>query len=325
MSQFISHSEWEHIFTEEALTVEELLSSGDFLLLEQSKVRIALENKILAWDKFKKWITEKLNCACLKSQLSPVEIQILKNKFNENKKTFSHYEIWNNDLIPLEIWDNSLIVLGLYPPENLVTIPNSIFVLCPPEVMTEITKSEALEPPKFQQVEHSQSLSLLQLDPTIDIPTDLSFSKLYKKTETQTQTEKSQTGYSVWSLVDSNHNLSSELARKQFDAYMVLKIVENETKVYKMDEDLMKEDLNPSLFSYNLNLENAFSDLYKSGKTSSVSLENLGLTILDFKYACISPLKLGPQVLGFLVGFKIEKTTDQDENALELISNQNVA
>lgn len=325
MSQFISHSEWEHIFTDEALTVEELLSSGDFLLLEQSKVRIALENKILAWDKFKGWITGKLNCACLKSRLNPVEIQILKNKYNENRKTFSHYDIWSNDLIPLEIWDNSLIVLGLYPPENLITIPNSIFVLCPPEVMTEITKSEDIDLSKMEKAELSQSVSLLQLDPTIDIPMDLSFSKLYQKTETQTKSEKSITGYTVWNLIDTNHNSSSELARKQFDAYMVLKIVDTETKVYKMDEDLLKEELNPSLFCYNLSLENVFSDLYKSGQTTSVSLEKLGLTILDFKYACISPLKLGPLVLGFLVGFKIEKTTEQDENALELISNQNVA
>ncbi len=325
MSQFISHSEWEHVFTDEALTVEELLSSGDFLLLEQSKIRIALDNKILPWEKFKSWITEKINCSCLKSELGPVEIQILKNKFKENKKSFAHYDLWTNDLIPLEIWDGSLIVLGLFPPENLVTIPNSIFVLCPPSLLNEITETPSSEEIESDLVEHGEPIALLEIDQSITAPTNLNFSNLNINKPENTNAESTETAYSIWNLVDSNHNSSSELARKQFDAYMVLQIIDTETRVYKMDDDLIKEDLNPGLFCYNLKLDNAFSKIYKSGQTASFDLDTLGLTILDFKYACISPLKLGQQILGFHVGFKVEKTTQQDENALELISNQNAA
>lgn len=327
MSQYISHSEWEHFFTEEALTVEELLSAGDFLAFDQSKLRIALDNKILNWDKFKAWVSEHTLCASIKSDISPLQIKTLRNKYKENKKTYAHYEIWGNDLVPLETWNDSLIVLGLIPPDQLVSIPNAIFVLCPPYILDEIigSKNQA-EDNDTELSDSTNSDSLLQLEPSSSNLVNLDFSKLNMgSADKYINLDMTDPSYSVWNSVNTNHTDNSTLARKHFDAYVVLKILNGKTQIFKMDDDLAKEDLDSKVFNHDLNGKNVFSRVFKNGKTETIEMSNLDLNILDFKYVCITPLKLGAQILGFLVGFKLQETTDQDLRALEMIALQNAA
>jgi hypothetical protein len=316
---------WENYFTEESLLTEELIASGDFAFLNQSKIRIALDNKILSWKKYTSWLQQVENIAALRSDLEPIQIEKLRDKYIENKKTFSHYEIWSDDLVAIELWDEQLIVLGLAPTEKLSLIPNAIFVLCPTNILNQITVTEAKEESKsedFSEKSKSTKTNLLEFDPLISKPTELNFSNLKVAAP---QSETTQTAFSIWNIIETNHLSNTDIARKNFDAFVVLKIMNEQTSVYKMDEDLIKEEINQGLLIYDLKTDNPFTKAFKTQTTQSVNLTDLGLTILDFKYATITPIKLGTEILGFFVGFKISETTTADENILEDISFKNVA
>ncbi len=330
---------WENIFTEEALLVEELVASGDFAFLNQSKIRIALENKILSWEKYTAWIQNTNEYLSLGSDLNELQIKKLQQKYEENKKTFSHYGIWSNDLIAVEMWDEQLIILGLMPTEKLLSIANAIFVLCPFEILNQIIKTGQTDEMAIDSETNSEKSSitkttnLLEFDPFITKPTELNFSSItadLQKTDpkfesTAPHPETTQTAFSIWNLVDKNHLENTDSARKNFDAFVILKIIDDQTRVYKMDDDLAKEEINQGLFIYNLKTDNPFSKVFKSQTTQSVNLSELGLVILDFKYASITPMKLGNEILGFYVGFKISETSADDENTLEDISFKNAA
>ena len=87
-----------------------------------------------------------------------------------------------------------------------------------------------------------------------------------------------------------------------------------------MDEDLAKEEINFNVFKYDLKKANPFQNVYKKHFTETFNVNQLGLTILDFKYACVSVIKLGPKVVGFLVGFKTTHLSQEDISTLESIS-----
>lgn len=374
MSQIFSPILWENHFSEEALAVEELLSTGDVMTLDKSKLSVAFENRIITWEKFKTWIQSEHSYLSLRDDLEDTELQRLKKKHLENKKTFAHYGIWSHDLIAIESWDESIIVLGLVPNEKLAQIPNCIFVLCSPVILNEILdldkQSESSdENSSVNNLNTStKTENILQFDSDFSKPVDLSFSNLMTSVQTEntplvasaptnniqnifssipilqttamppqntentektspieSKQESTQTAYNVWNLIDTNHIQHSEIARKQFDAYAVLRIVEDRTYLYKMDEDLQKEELNEGLFKYDLTASNPFSEVAKLGTSKSFTLGQLGLQILDFKYVCITPLRLANTTIGFLVGFKISKLLKQDESTLEQISFENAA
>lgn len=118
-----------------------------------------------------------------------------------------------------------------------------------------------------------------------------------------------------WNKINQDHNALSADARKHFDGYAVLKIINNKTELFKLDEELQSEKLEASLFHFNLN-DPFFANLLKNKTTDSVSLKILGKTILDFNYVCATPLFLGDKPVGFILGFKINAMNEQDENAL---------
>ena len=236
------------------------------------------------------------------------------------------------------MWDEQLIILGLMPSEKLLSVANAIFVLCPVEVLNQIIKTGQTDEMVIDSETNSEKSSitkttnLLEFDPLITKPTELNFSAL--TTELQkvsseilpaVHIESTQTAFSIWNLVDKNHLDNTDSARKNFDAFVILKIIDDQTRVYKMDDDLAKEEINQGLFIYNLKTDNPFSKVFKSQITQSVNLSELGLVILDFKYASITPMKLGNEILGFYVGFKISETSADDENTLEDISFKNAA
>lgn len=125
----------------------------------------------------------------------------------------------------------------------------------------------------------------------------------------------------IWNNLAAHHDDYASAVRKQFDAYLVLRITPDETtEVYKMDEDLAKEEINFNVFKYDLKKANPFQNVYKKHFTETFNVNQLGLTILDFKYACVSVIKLGRKVVGFLVGFKTTHLSQEDISTLESIS-----
>lgn len=91
------------------------------------KIRTALENNVISWDKYTNWLQETSTYPLIQSSLNSQEQDKLIYSVQENYKTFSHYEIWSEDLLPFAIWDNHLIILGLFPHEKLLIVE---FVIC---------------------------------------------------------------------------------------------------------------------------------------------------------------------------------------------------
>lgn len=344
---FKNPSEWDQKFSEESLSVEELLTRGDAQLLTQSKIRTALENNVISWDKYTNWLQETSTYPLIQSSLNSQEQDKLIYSVQENYKTFSHYEIWSEDLLPFAIWDNHLIILGLFPHEKLLAIPNSLFVLCPPELLklafASVQKGILKSPENIgavlsvsnskvtadiisglHELDSNFHLNLSNLKLT-DIDQTNPSIQIQPNISANYSSESSLDSTGVWTKIDQNHNQSTIIARKTFDAYVVLKIKDHKTSLYKMDEDLVKEKLAADHFEFDLNQANPLSEVLKNGLTSSISLSQLDITILDFKYACITPLKIGSQNVGFLVGFKASQLTEEDEKALESVSLLNAA
>jgi hypothetical protein len=357
LNKKINPSDWEHHFTDEAIQVEELLAGGDITLLTQSKIRIAIENKILQWEKYKEWVQSEHEYPVIKSDLNPIYIEKLRSKHYENKKTFSHYNIWSEDLIAIEIWDGQIIILGLQLTDKFQEITNAIFILCPPSILNQIRIDISADDSinskvnKNKMEDTASKNELLDIDASISAPVNLNFSSLRASSESViknvptenaalktntvmteniahthvTKTVDRNSDFQIWDSISNKHSDNSIKARKQFEAFIVLKIINDKTHVFRMDEDLAKEDLNEGLFKYDLKNDNPFSKVYKRGASESFNLAQLGLNILDFKFACISPLQLGQKVFGFLVGFKIVAPNSVDESVLDTISLENAA
>lgn len=340
---FKNSSEWDQKFSEESLMVEELLSSSDIQMPSQSKIRIALENNVMSWDKYTTWLQEGSDYPVIKNSINKNEQKRIIELVQENYKTFAHYELWGEDLLPYAIWDNHLIILGLFPHEKLISVPNVLFVLCPPEILKQAyatlvenkqSSSENLDAENSHSKSETASNLLSGLH-ELDSNFRLSISDLQAadtdltnpsiQLDAEIGSGESSQSEVVWNKIDQNHNQSSEIARKTFDAYVVLKIKDQKTMLYKMDEDLLKERLAPDHFEFDLTQSNPLSEVLKNGITSSISLSQLNISILDFKYACITPLKIGLKNVGFLVGFKASHLSEEDEKALEAVSRLNAA
>ncbi len=125
---------------------------------------------------------------------------------------------------------------------------------------------------------------------------------------------------SSWTQMDSNHDEYTGLARKNFDAFVVLKIKNNETELFKMDDDLRRENIDPRAFQFSLKDSNAFSLALQSERSQNFDLSDAPIKILDFTTAVITPLKRGKNIVGFLVGLKTSSASLEDTAALENIS-----
>ncbi len=125
---------------------------------------------------------------------------------------------------------------------------------------------------------------------------------------------------SSWSEMDSHHDEYTEIARKNFDAFVILKIQDNQTQVFKMDEDLRKENVDIQAFQFSLTENNVFSIAFKTEKSQLLDLTSTSIKILDYTSAAITPLKRGQNIVGFLVGLKTTDTSLEDTEALERIS-----
>ena len=140
------------------------------------------------------------------------------------------------------------------------------------------------------------------------------------KPEVSTQDMKLVDPENYWKKVGTDHEGMSASARRYFDGYVVLRLVGNQTSLFKMDEELEKENLAPSLFAFNVETHSFFRDCLRSRKADSTSFKKLELSILDFNYLCATPMFLGDRPVGFILGFKVDKLNEQDEVALQKIS-----
>ena len=333
MNQVSMNVKWEEHFISEAVELEEKMSSFDIESLSKSKIRLSLENNILSWDKYESWALQSYHCSSLKSN---VQENILKNFAVNAQQAFdiySNYDFWNEDLLPVLIWDNHLIVLGLQYNENLVKIENHIFILAKPEVLSYFSKLlfksqntedelEKLERSYSQTVSRIEGLEIDAAPPPLDLNfTDIKFDatatnfKNIKRVAEPIQDIAEATN--IWDFISERHDEYCFEAKKQFTAYVVLKVNDGKTEVFKMDPDLEKEQINEKLFEYKLTDQNPFAKVHDSGVSESFNANQLNLNLLNFKYVCITALKRDNKVVGFLVGFKSGNLSENDQVLLE--------
>lgn len=297
---------WEHFFPDAILSVEELLASGNPAHLEKSKLKIALENKFLNWNEYKTWASAYYGVPVLE-KLDEKSISRLRKNHLDCVEGYSQYTVFDADLIPLQTWDDHLLVAGIEYSDKLKSLPHAIFVLCSLENLAFISNKMSYStrgPLKSEVIS-----TILQ---TVEV-------------KSSNVSENGLNNNHIWQNLENHHIDFSEIARKKFDAYVVLRITsKNTTELYKMDEDLEKEKLDNAVFSYDLTAENPFTNVFKNQFTETFNINQLGLKILDFKYACISAIKLGPKVVGFLVGFKTTHLSQDDITTLESISEKAV-
>ncbi len=327
----VSDSSWENQFKEAVLSVEELLAGGDISLTGKSRIRIALEHGYLQWDEYSQWCVNQHGCTLLK-KLNKKQTTQLKEMYHEQKPLLSHLQNLNEDLIAVDSWDGHPLVLGLEYQKDILDAQNSIFILCHPDILAELIHSEERiynnDETYSQMSSDSLEMPAGLVEMTNETPSPLT-SPLIKEASAVTSEpstfSSTTSNRNIWQNIDSQHQNFSSQARKQFDAYLVLKVNSaQKTELYKMDEDLEKEELHSKLFEYDLNQDNPFKNVFTNQITETFNINQLGLSILDFKYACISALKLGPKVVGFLVGFKTTHLSQDDISTLESISEKAV-
>lgn len=359
---------WEEVFIQEAIDLEEKMISLDSATFSKSRIRLALENDILSWKKYQLWLTTELQCASLSASLTDDHLENLITSATSTLEIFSEHTFWSEDLIPIDMWDENLVVIGLERNENLNQIPKCIFVLASPEVLGQFsgrifnvgenTASSAAEDPSevdskidldamLDGIDINASAPNLQfssatLKESLNQPVAESKVEEIKTTEDEEQTDKvaldlsikfnevseiSKHGVtnsglpaipsSMWDYISERHDEYCFEVKKQFDAYMVLRINNKRTQIFKMDSDLANQELNPQLFEYSLDDENPFKKVLTNGYSESFNISQLGFAILDYKYACITPLKRSNITVGFLVGLKTSNLAETDQSLLE--------
>ena len=230
------NSKWEEIFFQEALELEEKMNLLTADELNKSRIRLLLENNILTWQKYQVWFTEQLQCTSLSSNLTQAQLLNLRKQSAQTLEAYQQYDFWSEDLVPLQTWDGHLIVAGLEFNENLLLIPNLIFVLAEPFVLSFI--SDNLE-------ENDNAHDFLNLEVASEKP-----SGPVPSPEPSSD--------AVWDYLTERHEEYSFEAKKLFSGYVVLKIVDFKTQVFKMDSDLGHYLKQTDVFTYDLSLDNAF-------------------------------------------------------------------
>jgi hypothetical protein len=329
---------WEEVFIQEAIDLEEKMTTLDAADLNKPRLRLALENEILSWKKYQLWISSELACASLKDDIDPAQLADMATKARETLATVSHHEFWNENLMPIDTWDGNLLVIGLEKSEQLIEVPNCIFLLAPLSVLSvfasKLFSEEGVGETSLVSTSLDESDSVSSLPDGIDINAaapKLSFDttalrKGFQKTTDEKPKEITASSATppapvvetnLWDYISERHDEYSFEARKQFDAYMVLKIENKHTHVFKMDPDFQKREANLRLFDYDLETDNPFKKVLESGNSESFNINQLGFELFDFKYACITPLKRGPNTIGFLLGLKTGRLAENDQILLE--------
>ncbi len=310
---------WEEFFIQEALELEEKMKTFDQEALNKSKLVIALENNILDWAKYEAWFCAETGCSSFKSDIETEVLEQLATHAVQVLDSYSNHDIWDSQLIPFMVWDKQIFVMGLHYPDQLQSVENHVFILAPPHVLDFFAQNawgeQRLTENSANQENASDSLSQSMLD---GVDLDIAAPQI----DFSSSSTNGKTGGAIWDFIAERHDEYSFEAKKHFNAYVVLKIINNRTQVFKMDQDLEKQGISSRIFEYSLKDENPFFKVFTSGHSESFSLSQLGISLGSYKYACITALQRGDQVVGFLIGFKESNLSERDQVLLEELAKE---
>ena len=322
---------WEDVFFQEVLDLEEKMISLDPSFINKSRLRLSLEKNILDWKKYQSWMTGATNVKALSEGLSQNQLSSLADLAATTLTTQNHHTIWNEDLIPLTMWDDHLIVLGLSQNENLATVKNCIFILADPKTLSFLSEklfpnsnenaelSESAESADHLEVEEKSLLTGLDFKQE-KIEINFKSASLLNPAIKQNLSSSAKVepgSEALWEYLSERHDEYCFEAKKKFDAYVVLKIVDSKTSIYKMDSEIQKGLSNSKIFEQSVLEENPFAKVFKSGQSESFNINQLGESFHGYNYICITALKRGPTVIGFLLGLKSKRLAAEDELLLQ--------
>jgi hypothetical protein len=330
MEYLDNKASWEEHFVDEVSTLQQKMPTFDVESLSKSKLRLSLENRILDWKKYADWAQDTYGCSALKETFSEKTLKSYNVNAQQAFDLYSSYGFWTQDLLPVCIWENQLIIFGLQYNHNLQKIPNHIFVLAPPRVLSYFANL-LLDKASFENELdrlYDGKTGMEGLAEDIQ-PISIDFKNLSSETITTAprprKVQNQQTEAQIWDLINERHEEYIFESKKQFSAFVILRINYDITKVFKLDPDLEKENLNEKLFEYSLKQNNPFKKISATGVSETFTATDLGLDLLNYKYVCISALKRSDKVVGFFLGFKNSKLNENDTALLEDLAKENAA
>ena len=327
---------WDQVFHSELEALQQKMSSFDIESLSKSKLRLSIENKILDWKKYESWAIETYGCASLKETTPDSVLKGFSVGAQQAYDLYSMHSFWNQDLIPIGIWENQVIVLGLQYSTNLQKIPNHIFILAHPKSLNFFANLLIANKPAMTDL---NDLSQMFGEPGESIegfeqpsqPLDFDFKNLSSETVTNFAARPRKNSIHnknneslIWDLISERHEEYVFESRKQFSAFLTLRLKLDLTNIFKMDPDLESRNLNEKLFEYNIKQNNAFKQVHSSGTSQILNASQLGLDLIGYEYVCITGIKRSQNVVGFFVGFKNEKPTEKDIQLLEDLAKESV-
>lgn len=317
MDYIKSSLNWEEFFISEALELEEKMNSFNHRSLGHSRLRIAVDSGILDWKKYQNWFFNHTGVKSISPNIDEDQLNRVREEAESNFSTYSHYPFWNQDLFPIATWDDCLIVFGLAYDPQLTEIPNVIFILAHPDVLSYVGKTFF----PHAETAHPSAANGTLFQNNEPLP-GLLFGIAQSVTSAPASVESFKNLDPVWEYISERHEEYCFEVKKQFNAYAVLRIANDTTQLYKMDSELEHKIKDKTLFNFQLKKENPFSKVYKSGISESFNVNQLGITILDYKYICITALKRGPKVVGFLLGLKETQLAEVDQVLLEELAQE---
>ncbi len=334
MEYLDNKTSWEDVFTKEIEALTKKMPTFDIESLSKSKLRLALENKILDWKKYEAWIQTSYACASLKENLPEPTLKSYSIAAQQAYALYSSYGFWNQDLLPAFIWENQLVVVGLQYSPNLLKIQNHIFILAPPRIMNFFAnlllqgKAVTNESDDFSEIfgDSAPSDSLDGVGQSTAISIDFkdlnseTVANISRGPRKQFRTTKTET--EIWDLIHDRREEYFFEAMKQFDAFLSLRINFDNTHIFMMDPNIEKMNINEKLFEYNIHTKNAFHEVFRTGESVTLESSQVGLQLLNYKYISIAAVKRSNTVVGFFVGLKNKQPTGVDMTLLEDLSRE---
>jgi hypothetical protein len=330
MEYLDNKASWEEFFTKELEALQEKMPTFDVESLSKSKLRLSLESKILDWKKYEEWAIETYGCSSIKETLPETTLKTYSVSAQQAYTLYSSYNFWNQDLVPVFIWENQLIVFGLQYSPALVKIPNHIFVLAPPRVLSYFANLLIENKPSMSSFDDLNEMfgDSPAMDGLSDVqPISIDFKDLGSDAVSNvvSRPRKSfgkQNETEIWDLVGERYEEYCDESKKQFDAFLILRLNFDLTQIFKMDPDLEKKNINEKLFEYSTVHDEAFKNAMKDGRSVITTSTNLGLELLNYKNICITPLRRSRVIVGFFMGFKNGQISEDDTALLEELSKE---
>ena len=332
MEYIDNKNNWENFFVQELESLQQKMPTFDVESLSKSKLRLSIENKILDWKKYADWAQENYGCSSVKENLTDKNLKSYSVNAQQAFDLYASYGFWNQDLLPVYIWENQVIVFGLQYNHHLQKIQNHIFILAPPKVLNFFANL-LLDKSNFEDDIEKLYDTKTGMDGLTDNvqPIGIDFKNLSSDTVTNytprpRRTPKHlQTEGEIWELINERHEEYIFESKKQFSAFVILRINYDITKIFKLDPELEKANINEKLFEYSLKQNNPFRKISETGISETFNASELGLELLNYKHVCISALKRSDKVVGYFLVFKNSRLTENDTALLEELAKENAA